>query len=64
MNLNPATDYAISESDRQIILDALESLHENMKNKEKFGLPNDKPYSMDDVDGLFQSFENSGVKWK
>lgn len=64
MNLNPATDYTISESDRNIILDALEALHENMKNREKFGLPNDKPYSMDDVDGLFQSFENSGVKWR
>ena len=64
MNLNPATDYTIRESDRNIIIDDLEALHENMKNREKFGLPNDKPYSIDDVDGLFQSFENSGVKWR
>lgn len=62
--MNPATNYTISENNRQIIVDALESLHENMKNREKFGLPNNKNYSIYDVYQLFQSFENSGVKWK
>ena len=61
--MNPATTYTIQPKDMNIILDALELLHDNMKNREKFGLPNDE-YSVDDVDGLFQSFENSGVKWK
>ena len=43
----------------EIILDALETLHGRMKTRQDFGLPNDKPYSVDDVDGLFQSFDNS-----
>ncbi len=45
-----------------VILDALELLHTNMKNRESFGLTNDYPYTVDDVDGLFQSFDNSFVE--
>ena len=43
----------------EIILDALENLVLSMKNRESFGLPNRRPYSVEDVDGLFQSFDNS-----
>ena len=42
-----------------IILDALENLVLSMKNTDAFGLPNRRPYSIEDVDGLFQSFDNS-----
>lgn len=45
-----------------IILDALEIMHDQMKTRQDFGLPNDKPYSIEDVDGLFQSFDNSFVE--
>lgn len=62
--MNHANTYTILEKDMNIILDALELLHENMKNKEKFGLPNDKEYTINDVDGLFQSFDNSHIEWK
>ncbi len=52
-------NYYIEKHDMNIILDALELLCDNMKNREKFGLSNDE-YSIEDVDGLFQSFDNSG----
>ena len=43
-----------------IILSALEFLHSGMKSRELFGMGNDKwPFTMDDVDGLLQSFDNS-----
>lgn len=45
-----------------IILDALENLVLSMKNTASFGLPNRYPYSVDDVDGLFQSLDNSFVE--
>ena len=54
-------NYYIEKHDMEIILDALELLRDNMRNREKFGLPNDE-YSIDDVDGLFQSFDNSFVE--
>jgi hypothetical protein len=41
-----------------IILDALELLHKTMKDRENFGLTNDYCYTSEDVDGLFQSFDN------
>ena len=58
-------NYYIERHDMEIILDALQALHENMKCAEdnsptgmtryhKYG------YTIDDVDGLFQSLENSG----
>lgn len=60
--MNAATAYTIQPKDMNIILDALELLHENMKHRIKFGLLNDKEYTIDDVDGLFQSFDNSFVE--
>ena len=55
-------NYYIEKHDMNIILDALESLHNRMKNFESFGIPHDLPYSMEDVDNLFQSFDNSFVE--
>lgn len=52
-------NYYIEKHDIEIILDALETLHNRMKTRQDFGLPNDKPFSIEDVDGLLQSFNNS-----
>jgi hypothetical protein len=51
-------NYYIEKHDMEIILDALENLVLSMKNTDAFGLPNHRPYSIEDVDGLFQSFDN------
>jgi len=56
---NISMNYYIEKHDMNIILDALETLHNRMKTRQDFGLPNDKPFSIEDVDGLFQSFDNS-----
>lgn len=53
-------NYHIEKHDMNIILDALENLVLSMKNTEAFGLPNNRAYSIDEIDGLFQSFDNSG----
>lgn len=55
-------NYYIEKHDMEIILDALENLVLSMKNSEAFGLPNRRPYSIEEVDGLFQSFDNSGAE--
>lgn len=55
-------NYYIEKHDMEIILDALETLHNRMKTRQDFGLPNDKTFSIEDIDGLFQSFDNSGVE--
>ena len=55
-------NYYIEKHDMNIILDALENLVLSMKNTEAFGLPNNRTYSIDEVDGLFQSFDNSGAE--
>ena len=55
-------NYFIEKHDMDIILDALELLHKTMKDRETFGINNNYPYSMDDVDGLFQSFDNSHME--
>ena len=55
-------NYYIEKHDMEIILDALEFMEETMKTREIFGLPNIWPYSREDVDGLFQSFDNSGAE--
>ncbi len=55
-------NYYIEKHDMNIILDALELLNTNMKNRESLGLTNDYAYTMEDVDGLFQSFDNSFVE--
>jgi len=50
-------NYYIEKHDMEIILDALQFLHEHMVscNKEELNYP----YTIEDVDGLFQSFDNS-----
>ena len=56
-------NYYIEKHDMEIILDALECLHQDMKHADESGYADiNKPrgYTMDDVDGLFQSLENSG----
>ena len=55
-------NYYIEKHDMEIILDALENLVLSMKNTKSFGLPNRYPYSIEEVDGLFQSFDNSFVQ--
>ena len=55
-------NYFIEKYDMDIILDALELLHKTMKDRETFGINNNRQYSIDDVDGLFQSFDNSFVE--
>ena len=52
-------NYYIEKHDMEIILDALESLVEDMKHSRDNGKFN-YPYSIEEVDGLFQSLENSG----
>ena len=59
-------NYYIERHDMEIILDALEALHKNMLEEEdpfstiaSIDRP-DRPYTLDEVDGLFQSLENSG----
>lgn len=54
-------NYYIEKHDMNIILDALELLRDNMRSREKFGLPNDV-YSIDDVTYLLQSFDDSFVE--
>jgi len=52
-------NYYIEKHDMTIILDALEVLHNQMKTRMDFGVPTERAYSIEDVDGLFQSFDNS-----
>ena len=51
-------NYYIEKHDMEIILDALQFLHEHMVScsKEEFNYP----FTIEEVDGLFQSLENSG----
>jgi hypothetical protein len=51
-------NYYIEKHDMKIILDALENLVEDMKHAKDNGHFN-YAYSIEDVDGLFQSFDNS-----
>ena len=51
-------NYYIEKHDMEIILDALECLSEHIKHS-RF---NQYPWSADDVDDLFQSFDNSFVE--
>jgi hypothetical protein len=55
-------NYYIEKYDMEMILDALEALHSKIKYAELFGIKNEYPYSAEDVDGLFQSFDNSFVE--
>ena len=54
-------NYDIEEKDMEIILDALENLVSDMKHSRDNGHFN-YPYSIEYVDGLFQSFDNSFVE--
>jgi hypothetical protein len=56
---NISMNYYIEKHDMNIILDALENLVEDMKQSRDNGHFN-YPYSIEEVDGLFQSFDNSG----
>ena len=58
---NISMNYYIEKHDMTIILDALENLVEDMKHAKDNGHFN-YPYSIEDVDGLFQSFDNSFVE--
>jgi len=51
-------NYYIEKHDMEIILDALEFLHEHMVSCSKEEL--NYPYTIDYVDGLFQLLDNSG----
>jgi len=55
-------NYFIEKHDMEIILDALEALHEDMKHCEQNGSYAYKlcGYTVEEVDGLYQSLENSG----
>ena len=55
-------NYYIEKHDMEIILDALENLVQDMRHAKDNGHYRllDYPYSIDEVDGLFQSFDNSG----
>lgn len=56
-------NYYIEKHDMEIILDALECLHQDMKHADEsgYGVINyRRGYTIDDVDGLFQSLDNSG----
>lgn len=57
-------NYFIEKHDMTIILDALENLVLDMKHSRDNGHYRllDYPYSIDEVDGLFQSFDNSFVE--
>tara|TARA_B100002019_G_scaffold22698_1_gene17261 strand:- start:990 stop:1202 length:213 start_codon:yes stop_codon:yes gene_type:complete len=53
--------FDIGHKDMEIILDALETLHKDMThaNNNGFSLTNySRGYTLEDVDGLFQSFDN------
>jgi len=56
--LEKIMNYHIEKHDMQMILDALECLREHIKNN------NNSPYAwnVEDVDGLFQSFDNNFVE--
>lgn len=57
-------NYYIEKHDMNIILDALECLHTDMKHADESGyadINKRRGYTMDEVDALFQSFDNSGA---
>ena len=58
-------NYYIEKHDMEIVLDALQALHEDMKCAEDNSPTGTTRYhkcgyTIDEVDGLFQSLENSG----
>ena len=57
-------NYYIEKHDMEIILDALSHYKEWMENDDHAPSLDSFPYTVDDVDGLFQSFDNSFVENK
>ncbi len=57
---NISMNYYIEKHDMEIILDALECLSEHIKHYE--GDSPNYPWTLDEVDSLFQSFDNSGAE--
>ena len=55
-------NYYIEKHDMEIILDALQHYAEWMKNDDHAPSLDSFPYTVEDVDGLFQSFDNSFVE--
>ena len=51
-------NYYIEKHDMEIILDALECLHNHITNRGKYS---NYPWTLEQVDGLLQSFDNSGA---
>ena len=51
-------NYYIEKHDMNMILDALELLHSTIKTQKLFGITNKWSYTEDEIDGLFQSFDN------
>ena len=57
-------NYYIEKHDMNIILDALECLHQDMTHADESGyedINKRRGYAVDEVDSLFQSFDNSGA---
>ena len=50
-------NYYIEKHDMEIILDALECLHNHITNRGEYS---NYPWKLEEVDSLFQSFDNSG----
>ena len=46
----------------EMILDSLYLMHKTMKDREKFGLSNDKGYSLDDLSNLYLVFSSQQSK--
>lgn len=57
---NISMNYYLEKHDIEMILDALECLHEHVKHYE--GNSPNYPWTLDQVNGLFQSFDNSGAE--
>jgi hypothetical protein len=46
----------------EMILDSLSLMNQTMKDREKFGLNNDKGYSIDDLANLYLIFSSQQIK--
>ena len=60
-------NFQIGEKDMQIILDALETLHGDLElfkicGIEDRSIQDSRGYTADDVDSLFQAFDNASIE--
>jgi len=46
----------------EMILDSLSLMHKNMKDKQKWGIPHNKGYSLDDLANLYLVFSSQQSK--